>query len=437
MLSLLVASQAGAVGYLSLVPIRATGSHYVVGNEIFLETAGQLVFLEAYVWGWDPGGFGTPRVRTAHWAVGNPSFFNDWPGQLSLARPVCEQDEFCEALFENSFTRCASHGNETFKRCEGAFHDQSRADWFFAAYAGEAGSAFWACNNSSPDFVACGGGIDRDYPGVADNGTVYYVGTAVIEIPPDAYGTFAFSFDRDSFLQDESEPVAQTIALTSAVGAVIHVADPRLTPKSRFISARPQDWGSDVALRVMLTSLHHPDPPYAASPFESADFSSFEGQIRWVGPPQQFVENENSESFYWAAPLQCEPYYETWDDIDALNIYGAEIVPSSVYKIERLDPDCVDLNDDACYTTIANIATTRYGDIVEPFASTDGTTQPNMLDVAAVVDKFKGAASAPVMARVILRGNVPDLAVNMTDISYAINAFRGQGYPFSGPSECP
>ena len=70
----------------------------------------------------------------------------------------------------------------------------------------------------------------------------------------------------------------------------------------------------------MLDSLHYVHPPYAAGP--SAPFASFEGQVRWVGPPTQYVESTSSGVPLRAAKLQCAPHYQDWSTIGLLHVFG-------------------------------------------------------------------------------------------------------------------
>ena len=66
-------------------------------------------------------------------------------------------------------------------------------------------------------------------------------------------------------------------------------------------------WDARTAIRVTFRSLHHPDPENDPE-HPARDFSSLEGQVRWVGPPQSFDENEYTDATFIASSLQCEPY---------------------------------------------------------------------------------------------------------------------------------
>jgi len=47
------------------------------------------------------------------------------------------------------------------------------------------------------------------------------------------------------------------------------------------------------------------------------------------------------------------------------------------------------------------------------------------------------ACHAVIKARGDLAGDTPDQVIDFVDISYCVDAFRGDGYPFAGPTECP
>jgi len=76
---------------------------------------------------------------------------------------------------------------------------------------------------------------------------------------------------------------------------------------------------------------------------------------------------------------------------------------------------------------------------VDPFNPPSSTTQPDFGDIGALVNKFKSAVGAPIKARSLLAGEVPDLSVDVgfTHISACVDASKGFGYPFAGPTPCP
>jgi len=221
------------------------------------------------------------------------------------------------------------------------------------------------------------------------------------------------------------------------------LADPSGLQKSRFIStlvpqASTAAGGTPTAIRVTLTNLHDVDPPYGGG--SASDFSSFEGQVRWVGPPTQYEESTSNPTTFYAATLQCSPFYQDWSTVGLLHITGPEILPSSVYTLENVAVSCQG-NEAGCPDVSAalEVATTRWADLVSPFNPPSLTIQPDLSDVSAVVDKFRGAPGAPIKVQALLAGDMPDLDgdVDFTQISAAVDAFRGTPYPNSGPVACP
>lgn len=219
--------------------------------------------------------------------------------------------------------------------------------------------------------------------------------------------------------------------------------DPSGTNKSRAISfsvpspsvAAP---GQLMAIRVALISLHHPAPPYTGG--AAADFSGFEGQIRWVGPPTTYNESTSNPTAFRAAVLQCQPYYHDWTTEGLVHVIGREVVPSSTYSLVSVDDFCMG-HEQIC--TIVSpgleVSTTRWADIETQFNPPSSTTQPDLADVAGLVNKFKSAPNAPVKVRAALSGEVPNLSVDLgfDHISACVDAFRGRPYPHVGPINCP
>jgi hypothetical protein len=115
-------------------------------------------------------------------------------------------------------------------------------------------------------------------------------------------------------------------------------------------------------------------------------------------------------------------------------------VPSSAYTVQAIDATCVEyLTDETAYSAALTVTTARWGDIVAPFAVDGGATQPDFIDIAAVVDKFADGAGAPTKARAELVGDTvdPDKPVDFQDIAAVVDAFQSLAYPYAGPEACP
>jgi len=223
------------------------------------------------------------------------------------------------------------------------------------------------------------------------------------------------------------------------------VPDPSGIAKNRFISLSIPGGagGSEQAVQVQLTSLHHVDPPYTGG--SSIPFTAFEGRAHWVGPPTQYRESSADATTFMAATLQCQPHYQDWSTVGLLHVTGAEIVPSSLYDVLVLDGSCRG-NEPYCLAISCSLTmyTTRWGDVESPYNPPATDPQPDTSDISAMVNKFKSAMGAPIKARALLAGGnargtigpaeiAPDF--NFTHISLCVDAFKGLPYPYK-PGKC-
>jgi len=209
--------------------------------------------------------------------------------------------------------------------------------------------------------------------------------------------------------------------------------------KSRFFSIVQSDTGHCIAVRVRFASLHHVSPPYTGG--ASAPFTLFEGQFMYVGPPMQYVESASSGIQFYAAQLQCAPYYQNWSRVGLLHVTGEAIVPSSSYEVENLAASCAG-SESTCTAVSAalEVKTTRWGDVETPWNPPVSDPQPDTSDISALKNKFMSALGAPIKARALLfgdsRGKI-DIArdLNFSDISLCVDAFKGLPYPYK-PGKC-
>jgi hypothetical protein len=211
--------------------------------------------------------------------------------------------------------------------------------------------------------------------------------------------------------------------------------------KNRYLGIVGGNPGRTTAIRVRLISLHHPNPPNLPQN-PSPDFTAFEGQDRWVGPPSARPESDSSPTTFMAAKLQCTPYFTDWSTVGTVYVYGSEIVPSSSYQIQTIDDSCNSgLGSESSYSTSLTLATARWGDVSAPYQtpSPNALSQPNVTDIATVVDKFKGTPGAAIKAQVQLQPNSPDpaISVNISDVASTVDAFKQLAFPYPGPQACP
>ena len=210
-------------------------------------------------------------------------------------------------------------------------------------------------------------------------------------------------------------------------------------PKSRFITFEV-GMSPVRAYRVRLVSLHHPDPPYTRG--ITADFSAYEGEVRWVGPHTLYFESTADSTTLYASKVQCQPYYQNWNPLYLVHVTGAEIVPSSVYEVQSIAQG-LDINVESNYSAPITIKTARWADVIVPYSPPNATAQPNAGDHAALVTKFRSAGGAISKPRALLSGEtmagIPNLQndIGFVEISLAVDAFRGFPYPYAGPQACP
>lgn len=206
--------------------------------------------------------------------------------------------------------------------------------------------------------------------------------------------------------------------------------------KSRFLSLTPSNSGEETAIRVTLGSLLQAPANIAGEP----SFSAFEGQVRWVGPPQVYSEHSVGGETFVAAQLQCEPYFHDWGTIDLLHVYGPEVMPFSSYAVQQVHTTCqAELDSEASYSAAMQVDTGYYGDVVAPFAGEPGVDNPvDFGDISALVDKFLGSLE-PVTAEAQLTPNLVDVEapIDFMDIASDVGVFLGEPYALDGPAACP
>jgi hypothetical protein len=169
------------------------------------------------------------------------------------------------------------------------------------------------------------------------------------------------------------------------------------------------------------------------------------GCARWVGPPLGYLESNDNPGLgnYRVGRLQCTPYYHDWasePNNGLVNVLGAEIVPSSTYEVRTYGSDCKG-SEGSCGNVSAPVIVTtrRAGDIATPFQGAPPLTQPNAVDVANVVNKFRNLAGSPSKVVSQVQPNFPDpnADINAIDIVTVVDNQRGFGYTYSGPCVCP
>jgi predicted outer membrane repeat protein len=214
--------------------------------------------------------------------------------------------------------------------------------------------------------------------------------------------------------------------------------------KNRYVSfVVPESGaGSDTAVRVELTSLHHP-----AGPPNAPNFTAFEGQYRYLNairdagnnPVYLCPDSAALGSSYNCAKLGCTPEYRDWAGIfggDVVHVTGDSVVPRSQYAVAQLASSCAG-NEAACAAASAEltVSTERWGNV----DNTPAGGTPNAIDIGFIVSKVKDAPGSFIESRCQLQGPTPNpygLAVNALDIGRGVDAVKGLPYPFT-ISACP
>ena len=102
-------------------------------------------------------------------------------------------------------------------------------------------------------------------------------------------------------------------------------------------------------------------------------------------------------------------------------------MPSSEYLVHS-----VAQSGGVASPTGLTIRTSRWCDVVDEFCEPSNcpTTQPDFVDISAVVDKFKGVPTAPIRARAQLQPRVPDLTSSVVFSTFRRAWTRSRGSRF-------
>ena len=208
-------------------------------------------------------------------------------------------------------------------------------------------------------------------------------------------------------------------------------------PMNRYLAFVPQTGGRFAAYRVRRSV--------------SGDAPNLTGQsTMWVGPPHDDPAVSPAELPRQYARLQCGPYYTAdWKGDGVVYVHGPEVVPGATYVVDAIDVACVQSNPLVALPrgfgrplsyfspTLLLATVSRWGDVVgaESIDPPDGRV--DMMDVAAVVDRFANNPQAVSIQRADLHPAVPDQVVDFRDVSLVLDALQRRPYPFESRSTCP
>ena len=217
-----------------------------------------------------------------------------------------------------------------------------------------------------------------------------------------------------------------------------------INQKVRYLSFTAGDPGRSQAIRVPFDDL---PPPY----------TPWEGVVMWVGQPTEYCEPAGKERppcpcgqpscVFTGATLQCDPYFTDWSVFDVVHVFHEGILPSATYAVQVIDSTCTTVESN--FSEPLFVTMSRWGDVVKscvtcPCGPPDGVVGIPT-DVTAVLDKFKNLEppSVPCAAvsktRADLDWATPDQLVNISDVTFCLDAFRDVHWPvtFGPPSPRP
>ncbi|NOT01811.1 MAG: S8 family serine peptidase [Phycisphaerales bacterium] len=194
-----------------LVPVGATGSHDINGNEITLHEGGQTVQFEVRISGWDLNLDGQPRLRGYQPEVNGSNFHAGLYGGLDLLRAPCQHDDDCPGLN----VRCEADG---FCNAAGAVYvDTAHPNYVFANLF-----SLWVANviTTFPDFRIINA-LFNAADSLVDPGVEKYAATVFLQATDLIGGTFEIGFEsaRSAFAGQNS----QSITIPTLTPAIVVV----------------------------------------------------------------------------------------------------------------------------------------------------------------------------------------------------------------------
>ena len=179
---------------------------------------------------------------------------------------------------------------------------------------------------------------------------------------------------------------------------------------------------------------------------------SLVGASFWLGEPREItelsgiVEPAMADGWptFWAATLQCEPFYTDWSQYGTVHVYHESIIPDGVYDLQAIRQGCGTASE-SNFSAPLTVGTSAFGNIAGPFDSIfqrwsdpepDGTVDITT-DVIAAIAKFGNRPGSPMKVRIDLDPETPDFKINIIDIVRILDAFRGLPYPFAPSTTDP
>ncbi len=205
-----------------LKPIRASGTHTIVGNEIRLTGTPQRVFLEVQMQGWSPSLLRTYQAKLD--AVGGgPGVGYDNGTGVSLAPAVqsCTTNSECVTAFAPG-ARCNVSNPSGGLKCTTGFIDRNRVTPTpFVFPADETDQADVATSSLNYTYFAIR--FVTTPPGEVDPGSLRYGGDLVLDVPPGATGSYTINFNAEPTSTFMADPDNNEISLSASIAAKITI----------------------------------------------------------------------------------------------------------------------------------------------------------------------------------------------------------------------
>ncbi|MGD2108106.1 MAG: hypothetical protein PVI86_01815, partial [Phycisphaerae bacterium] len=220
---------------LSVLPTQASGGDPIIdGNEVVLQGGGRIVHLDVLVSDWDPDLDGVPLLGAYQAALASRQFANGSPGVLAFPEVACISHADCVTAFGgvcylgmDEGTPCVSDDECTGGSCEGSTcaydnvmpYDECRAAFVYRGRPDFIDVTLPMADSHTP--TPPFGGAQVLFPdGGADDGSIRYLGTFVLEVPDDAAGTYTVAIDPGpdaAFLIDSTSARIPGLELSPAL----------------------------------------------------------------------------------------------------------------------------------------------------------------------------------------------------------------------------
>lgn len=198
-----------------LQPVSATGPHWIHDSQIRLKPGGQRVFLEIQLRDFAPATLATYQAGLDGAGYDNLEMIDIGPASQRCPGRGDVGTTFCREAFDDpdiGGPRCIDVDFDSPKelQCQAGWINETRTDWLMAGHL-----ALAVVDISTDDF-RYGAALVLGNE-VVDDGSLYYIGSLAVDVPPGARGTFTLGFLADeSFLANRNGQAIEPLLLTPA-----------------------------------------------------------------------------------------------------------------------------------------------------------------------------------------------------------------------------